>query len=225
MRFVPVAGTSVQFSIGETRVQDYAAFATAVSGVDASWKSPGFIQDGTHPAVNVSWENAKKFVAWLTEQERKEGKLTSQQSYRLPTDGEWSYMMGIGDRESGGTPQEKDAKLKNVYPWGTHFPPPRGAGKHGFALRTDDFDHTSPVGSVAAGASGLFDLGGNVWEWCEDYYNGFNGARVLRGASWNNNDPDNLVSSNRTNNTPDKRNINIGFRCVLAGASARRCWR
>jgi len=49
------------------------------------------------------------------------------------------------------------------------------------------------------------------------------GARVLRGASWNNNNPDNLLSSNRNNNTPDNRNDNNGFRVVLVGVVARRC--
>jgi hypothetical protein len=46
-------------------------------------------------------------------------------------------------------------------------------------------------------------------------------SRVLRGASWNNNDPDNLLSSNRDNNTPGNRNNNIGFRCVLVSGSSR----
>jgi len=47
-------------------------------------------------------------------------------------------------------------------------------------------------------------------------------SRVLRGASWNNNDPDNLLSSNRDNNTPGNRNNNIGFRCVLVSGSSRK---
>lgn len=95
--------------------------------------------------------------------------------------------MGIGNRESGGTPKDKDGKLKGVYPWGTQWPPPRGAGNYdsysSSKRNTDDFDRTSPVGSFAVNASGLFDSGGNVWEWCEDFLDGSSGARVLRGAS------------------------------------------
>ncbi len=49
-------------------------------------------------------------------------------------------------------------------------------------------------------------------------------SRVLRGASWNNNNADNLLSSNRNNNTPDNRNNNIGFRCVLVGMSSRKAY-
>ena len=194
-------------------MRDYAAYADAASGVDGSWKSPGFNQDGTHPVVKASWEDAKKFVAWLTEKERKEGKLAANQSYRLPTDAEWSYAVGIGDRESGGTPKDKDEKLKGVYPC--------GAGNYNSSLNTDDFDHTSPVGSFAASASGLFDLGGNVWEWCEDFYDGSGGKRVLRGASWSTYDPTSLLSSYRISLGPGNRYDAFGFRCVLVMDSRR----
>mgnify|MGYP004079140305 CR=1 FL=1 len=55
MKFVPVRGTKVKFCIWETRVKDYAAYADANAGVDASWKNPGYTQADTHPVVMVNW--------------------------------------------------------------------------------------------------------------------------------------------------------------------------
>jgi hypothetical protein len=87
MRFVPVAGTKVRFSIWKTRVQDYEAFRAATG---RAWSKPGFAQGPTHPAVNLSADDASAFCAWLTNKERREGRLAARQRYRLPTDLEWS---------------------------------------------------------------------------------------------------------------------------------------
>jgi hypothetical protein len=224
MKFVPVPGTEVLFSVWETRVQDYTAYAKAASGVVGSWKNTGFEQEGTHPVVNVSWEDAQKFAAWLTEKERREGKLTTQQRYRLPTDVEWSRAVGLAS-ELGSTPQARDGGVRDVFPWGTQWPPPRGAGNYDSyssqKLDTDSFMLTSPAGSFAANPFGLFDLGGNVSEWCEDYYDGSSGPRVMRGGAWVSYDRDFLLSSNRNFNSADYRFNNIGFRLVLVGVSVR----
>lgn len=134
IKFVPVAGTDVQFSMWETRVKDYAAYAAANEGVDERWKEPpyfkerGFKQAATHPVVNVSWKDAQAFCVWLTRKERAEGKITASQSYRLPTDAEWSVAVGL-DRESGNTPRAKNMGVKNVYPWGKEWPPPKRCGE------------------------------------------------------------------------------------------------
>ena len=220
MKFVPVRGADVLFSIWETRVQDYAAYARAASGVNGEWQKPGFAQEGTHPVVNVSWEDARKFATWLTEKERREGRLTAQQGYRLPTDVEWSRAVGLAS-ESGTTPEQRDGKIKDVCPWGTQWPPPLGAGNYDRSLNTDSFEYTSPVASFAANQFGLFDLGGNVWEWCEDFYDGSSGARVLRGASWRNRVRGALLSSRRDNDSADDRRDCCGFRLVLVGVSVR----
>ena len=217
MKFVPVAGTEVLFSVWDTRVQDYAAFATAMG---REWPKPSFEQGPTHPAVNVSWDEAQAFAKWLTEKERVAGKLGAGQSYRLPADWEWSVAVGLNEAR-GGTPKEKDGKITNVYPWGAGFPPPRGAGNYAKSLSVDDFDSTSPVGSFAANNHGLYDMGGNVWQWCEDYYDGSSGSRVLRGGSWDDYDSERLLSSCRFYFTSVFRDFSIGFRCVLVGVSSR----
>ncbi|MFN0069142.1 MAG: CHAT domain-containing protein [Limisphaerales bacterium] len=240
MVFVPVPGTEVLFSVWETRVQDYAAFAEANPGVDLSWKDP--VWEGVpvtpgplHPVVNVSWEDAKRFCEWLTRHEQAAGRLAASQSYRLPTDAEWSWAVGIGDREDGGTPKDKDEKLAGVYPWGTQWPPLAKAGnfadgtaKEKFPDRTtiadyrDGFATTAPVGSFAANPHGLHDLSGNVWEWCEDWYDGERKYRVLRGGSWDLSVPRGLLASFRFHVGPVDGISSVGFRCVVVGVGAAR---
>jgi len=243
MKFVPVPGTDVQFCIWETRVKDYAAYAAANAGVDKRWKYPSFsgitfTQTDTHPVVNVSWNDAQAFCAWLTKKELAAGKIKAGQRYRLPTDAEWSVAVGLG-REGGNTPEAKDGGVKNVYPWGKEWSPPKGAGNYAdTTLKTefgqifkketwrdlkvikgyrDGIAYAGPVGSFAANKHGLHDLGGNVWEKCEDKWNATSARRVERGASWDNYDPDRLLSSDRANSDPGDRDHKVGFRCVLEG--------
>lgn len=224
MQFVPVPGTKLLFCIWGTRWKDYAAYADDKGGVDKSWRKPRFTQTETHPVVKVSWNDAKAFCAWLMEKERSEGLIGSDQEYRLPTDEEWSYAVGIGGQESGNTPADKDGKIKNVYPWGSQWPPPNGAGNFDdyssskIPGYSDGFERTAPAGIFKLNQFGIFDLSGNVWEWCEDWYNSEQKYRVLRGGSWNNNNSDNLLSSNRNNNGLDKIIVTTTTVSVL-------CWR
>ncbi len=245
MKFAPVLGTGVLFCIWDTRVQDFEAFVKETSydatggmysiGNDGwqqrgdSWRSPGFPQGPTHPVCGVNWDDAKAFCQWLTEKERREGRLAANQEYRLPTDAEWSVAAGLNE-QSGGTPQSKDGRIPGVYPWGTQWPPPRGAGNFaGTEVRdgnwpsnwsviegyNDGYPRTSPVGSFGANRYGLYDMTGNVWLWCEDFYNGSNGSRVLRGGSFINLGSDTLLSSYRGSDAPGDRYGIYGFRCVL----------
>lgn len=228
MMFVPVPGTEVLFSIWETRVKDYAAYAQASTGVDALWRKPVFegvpvTPSEDCPVVNVSWEDAKAFSRWLTEKERAEGRLRPDQEYRLPTDAEWSAAVGLKE-PADGTPKEKDMKITNVYPWGTGWPPPKGAGnyaKSNYGSYDDGYATTSPVGSFPANQYGLYDLGGNVWEWCEDWYDSAESKyRALRGGSWRLLESVYLLSSYRAHIPPQDRYEYVGFRCVL-GISRR----
>jgi formylglycine-generating enzyme required for sulfatase activity len=199
-------------------VQDYQAFVTATG---RNWEKPSFDQGPTHPAVNVSWEDAKAFCAWLTKKEQEAGKIGANQKYRLPTDAEWSVAVGLG-AEPGNTPEERHGKIKDVYPWGNQWPPLQGAGNYDGSLKVDKFKYTSPVGSFTANPVGLFDMGGNVWEWCEDSYRLGDDWRLLRGASWLDDYPFYLLSSYRSHFDPGNPSVIIGFRCVLVvgGASS-----
>jgi len=213
MKFIPVPGTNVLFSIWETRVRDYAAFVQAMG---REMRNSDFEQTPKDPVVNVSWEDAKNFCMWLTEKESREGKIARHQIYRLPTDEEWSVAVGLPN-ERGTTPREKDGKIADVYPWGTQWPPPRKAGNYAPSLGVDSFETTSPVGSFAANRYVLFDMGGNVWEWCEDSYDESQKCRVLRGGSWYYHGRENLLSSCRLSVNPNFRLGDFGFRCVLCG--------
>ena len=170
--------------------------------------------------VKVNWNDAQAFCAWLTKKELAAGKIKAGQKCRLPTDAEWSVAVGLG-KETGNTPMEKHWGIKSVYPWGKGWPPPKGAGNYHPNLKVDSFDRTSPVGSFAANAHDIHDLGGNVWEWCEDKGNPTSSARVVRGASCIYGNADFLLSSSRDRGARDYRDYNYGFRCVLAGRPGR----
>ena len=211
MRFVPVPGAMALFCVWPVRVQDYEVFTQETLH---KWLRPKFRQEPTHPAVGVSWDDARAFCHWLTERERRAGRIGERDAYRLPTDLEWSAAVDLG-KETGVTPAERDGKIRDVYPWGKEWPPPKNVGNYDGELWRDDFDYTSPVGSFPANRHGLHDLGGNVWEWCQDTYDGQEQYRVLRGASWHSSKAHTLLSSARLFNSPGHRVDIVGLRCVL----------
>jgi hypothetical protein len=226
----------VLFSIWETRVQDFKTFAREAKlpfGTERSAEGPG----PTHPVVTVTWDEAQAFCAWLTESERKAGKLGAGERYRLPSDHEWSCAVGIGEREDAAlSPKEKSSKLLDVHPWGTSWPPPEQAGnfaseelrpllaegKHGYIKSVlpgyrDGHAELAPVGSYPANALGLHDLAGNVEEWCEDWLDSARDQKVDRGAgSWSSFDRGELRSARRGAMKPHGKVSNTGFRVVLA---------
>jgi formylglycine-generating enzyme required for sulfatase activity len=240
MKFVPVPGTSVLFSIWETRRGDFAAFAKE-TGYDATtdvyslgtnrwkqmgdtWKNPGFPQTDRHPVCGVNWNDAQAFCDWLS---KKEGR-----KYRLPTDVEWSAAVGLTN-EPGATPKARSEKIQDVYPWGREMPPnvnglPAGNYPGSEAAETnwpaqfrviegfrDPFARTAPVGSFPPNAYGIYDLGGNCWEWGQEEFEPGKEAHFVRGGSWVDNLPAILLSSYRHYSRPVTRNTSVGFRCVL----------
>lgn len=232
MKFVAVG--DIQMSIWETRVQDYDAFCAATGRRRVA---PDFQQTPAHPVVKVNWFDATAFCQWLTEKERQENILTDGQLYRLPGDAEWSKAVGL-PQEGGTTPESRDGKIRNEFPWGRQWPPPNGGGNYAdrsarVSERTrggiienysDGFAQTCPVGSFKTNALGIYDLGGNVWEWCAEGYNGKAGSGgrdwgVLRGASWATSKRSELQSSYRNVVDRSDRDVIYGFRCVLATES------
>jgi formylglycine-generating enzyme required for sulfatase activity len=243
MKFVPAPGTKVLFGIRDTRVKDFRAYAKAmdyhqIGGVErikaekgqsgimisgyrdenASWEHPGFEQTEDHPVVGVSWIEAKAFCAWLS---KKEGRV-----YRIPTGAEWTAAAG-----------------RTKFPWGDNWPPPKGSGNFGdkafykqmnpsYHSDLGDYDDgyawTSPVGKFAPNWLGLYDMAGNVLQWCEDWHDPGNEpgfpcrkeCRLLRGSSWENIGWENLRSEPPLHqyesfDEPNERSIEYGFRCVL----------
>ncbi len=191
-----------------------------------------FKQGPDYPVEQVTWEEAKEFCRRLTAALPDE--LKARLGFRLPTDAEWSVAVGLPE-EPGRTPKEKDGKIDNLFPWGAQWPPPKGAGNYRDQSARqkypgrpiiegydDGYAETAPVGSFQPNQHGLYDLGGNVWEWCEDWYDNDKVYRVLRGASWRNYVRGILLASCRSYYGPGSRYYDgDGFRVVLgAGGSS-----
>lgn len=175
-------------------------------------------------------DEAMSFAAWLTMQGRKNGELTEKQEYRLPTDHEWSCAVGLGGIEDAeASPVSKNKAILNEFPWGKGYPPPKGAGNYngeegvGILPRQpvtgydDGFIYTSPAGTYTANQYGLYDLGGNVWEWVQDWFNpNQKQKRVFRGAAYIWESEPALLSSHRGLSEPGKQIQMVGFRVVIA---------
>ena len=130
---------------------------------------------GRQPVINVSWDDAQSYVAWLS-------RITGKE-YRLLSEAEYEYAARAG--------------TQTAYPWGDDIGK-NNANCDGCGSQWDN-KQTAPVGSFAANGFGLYDTVGNVWEWTEDcHHNNYNGApvdgtawtgddcssRVVRGGSW-----------------------------------------
>ena len=219
MPFVPTTRSKTLFCIWLLRVRDYGHYCAETGAV---MPSVDFPQGPDHPVVNVSWTDAHLFCEWLTKREMGLGLITPQFQYRIPKDEEWSAAVGL-PHEYAINPKGRNGVLEG-FPWGSDFPPPPRAGNYHPRLGVDDFPETSPVGSFAPNKFGIYDLGGNVWEWCMDEHEKGGAFRVLRGASCFNDDPELLLSSCRDKCQPDKGRNNAGIRIVLAPQTTADPW-
>ena len=127
------------------------------------------------------------------------------------------------------TADPKQSPVKGVYPWGSSWPPPKGAGNYDPDLRVERFSALSPVASFASNAFGLFDMGGNVAEWCGDVVGvrtwknvvalSDTWDRIARGGSWVSDQAGQLLSSHREGYDFEFKGATVGFRCVLVVGS------
>jgi len=186
-----------------------------------SWKNTGFKQTDKHPVVNVSWNDAVAFCQWLTD---KSGK----HFYRLPTEVEWEYACragtatefcwGNGERAVVLRENVADRSLKEK------LSASDGHAK-ACATWTDRFPFSAPVGSFKPNPFGLFDIHGNVAEWCQDFYSEdrylksasfvpvSGGMRVFRGGAYLQ-APVDCASARRKPFHATETWCNLGFRVV-----------
>lgn len=159
------------------------------------------------PVVNVNWNDASGFCEWMTKNfgSTPGGQLV----FRLPTEKEWETYATSG---------------KNTdFPWGD-WPPPKNYNYYGRENRgvsqkletADGFRVSCPVRKSGANEWGLYGVGGNVWEWCQDKEEGQEVARVFKGASWADCAPIFLSTTRRRSYAPTYKHANLGFR-VVAG--------
>jgi formylglycine-generating enzyme required for sulfatase activity len=195
------------------------------------------LSEALQPVVEVSWEDAVRYLNWLSAKDglppayEKSGesfvpKEPPTTGYRLPTEAEWANAA----RQAGGATPRK-------YSWGEGFPPKGAAGNYADSAAAtllpntlsdyvDGYPVTAPVGRFAPTGLGFFDLGGNVAEWCQDFYAVYPGAaktlvkdpggpavgrhHVVRGSSWRHASISELRLSYR--DYSEKARDDLGFR-------------
>ncbi len=230
MEFVPM--TDILCSAYETRRSEYEEFWKTEGTEDRYFDLSYTPQGPDHPVINIEIAKARAFCEWLTKIEQELELIQPDHLYRLPTDEEWSRMAGL-DNEVGRTPEARDGQIKDVFPWGTSWPPSSGAGNYkDMTVRRlskspqrwivegyeDGFLKTSPVGQFNPNKLGLYDISGNVWEYVQDSYSGSKPTRystVMRGGSWADYTRENLMTSTRVPTTVERKSDQCGFRIVL----------
>jgi formylglycine-generating enzyme required for sulfatase activity/serine/threonine protein kinase len=192
---------------------------TGGEATNCNWRNLGFAQTDEHPVVNVSWNDAQAFCRWLA---RRSG-----QAVRLPTEAEWEYARRAGTQTPfySGDDAEALVRVGNVAD---------GTAKKKLtqleAIAAEDgYVFTAPVGRFQPNNFGLYDMHGNVWEWCQDRYGntyyhnspktdpqGPNDtiARVLRGGSWEDH-PTGCRAAHRHRGAPAFRDYGLGFRVAF----------
>ena len=180
-----------------------------VMGTDP-WEGGEDVQaDKDCPATYVSWDDAREFCDKLTDLERKAGTLKAGEAYRLPTEAQWEYACRAGTATTYSF--GNDESTFGEYAW-----------FNGNAFHAGE-PYAHKVGLKKPNPWGLYDMHGNVWKWCSDWYDAKvsggtdpvgpeeGSLRVLRGGSWWSR-PVNCGSASRNGISPSDRGSDMGFR-------------
>lgn len=180
----------------------------------AQWQAvmgdkPSYFKGDNRPVEQISWDDCEAFCARL-------GQLTGKR-FRLPTEAEWEYACRAGTTTPfhfGDTISTNQANYSGKYTY--------NRGKKGVYRKM-----TLPVDSFPPNAWGVFDMHGNVWEWCQDWYGAYllentkdphghnsGDTRVLRGGSWRS-PPFRCRSAFRFGDAPGRRDATVGCRVIL----------
>ena len=214
-RFIEITGHK---TAAETNGMGACDYDPVTGGVpwrkNLRWSKAGFIQNQDHPVVNVSWNDALAFCNWLKKKTRR--------PIQLPTEAQWEYSCRGGAETiyfTGDNPKSlseyanvRDARAKAKWGVGNIF------------LFDDGFAYTSPVGSYLPNGFGLYDMLGNVWEWCQSSWTEnytqtkTKESRVLRGGAWGDGAPSSSRCAFRGCMSPLRAINDLGFRVALTPA-------
>jgi formylglycine-generating enzyme required for sulfatase activity len=185
----------------------------AVMGNNPSY----FTGDTNRPVEMVSWADATAYCEALTQRERAAGRIATNSVYRLPTEAEWEYACRGGTSTRFSYGDDPGYTKLTLYAW----------------YYDNSGGETHPVGQKLPNPWGLYDMHGNVYEWCQDWYGTYLGGialdpqgpatgsdRVTRGGSWSDwlewSDAWRCRSALRNHFIPDGRGLSFGFRVLLA---------
>ncbi len=200
---------------------DYEDCAVGYSGGDFYFKGSKYADKETCPVICVTWYGAVEYCKWLSE--------TTSRSYRLPTETEWEYVAGGGNKSSGYKYSGSDNIDQVAWHWknsGDNYI----SGDWNFYKIIDNNRKVHTAGTKEPNELGIYDMTGNVWEWCSDWYGenyyssspdknpagpGSDSNRVLRGGSWG--DPlEGCRLSFRSCSRPSSSHSTIGFRLACS---------
>ena len=175
--------------VNEVTVGQFKRFAEESGYAYDRWNSVAkYSPTDGYPMIYDSWDDATAYAKWA--------------SKRLPTEAEWEYVArgGLGGKR---------------YPWGDDESVARDYANFAGTNGKDKWGRTTaPVGSFKPNGYGLFDMSGNVWEWCQDWYDSDEDSRVLQGGSCLSNTPDLRVVPRLSGLHPTSRYNFNGVRCV-----------
>jgi formylglycine-generating enzyme required for sulfatase activity len=202
-------------TVAVTQAEYKAVMLGGAESASGAGTDPSTFKDARHPVETVSWDDAVAFCEKLTVRERVAGRLPAGHEYRLPTEAEWEYAARGGSESRGFTYSGSNSATEVAW------------------HDANSGNCTHPVGQKQPNELGLYDMSGNVWEWClgwydADYYGRSPNAdpentqatssRVRRGGSWID-DAGGVRSAYRFGYGPGQANATVGFRTCLAPQS------